>query len=69
MSAELRETQFGFEYGAVAVERMCASTRGDVFISLTTDRDCMEIRVTPGGRISVYNHERVHRPTSVGESR
>lgn len=48
-------TRFGFVYGAAEVSRLC-DTRAGVFVAVTTERECMEIRITPGGRISVYSH-------------
>lgn len=53
-----RTTRFGFEYGPVTVERICDDKKAGVFIALISKREIMEIRITPGGRISIYNHEK-----------
>jgi len=52
------DTRFGFQYGPAEVSRICAHKRHGVFVAITTERECMEIRVTRGGRISVYSHEK-----------
>lgn len=48
----------GFTYGPATVERCCDDKRAGVFIWVGTKREQMLIRITPGGRISIYNHER-----------
>ena len=50
--------RYGFVYGPLTVERCCDDKRVGVFVWLGTKREQMTIRVTPGGRISVYNHEK-----------
>ena len=54
----IETSRYGFTYGPVSVERLCDDKRAGVFIWLGTKREQMEIRVTPGGRIKIYNHER-----------
>lgn len=54
----MENKRFGFVYGPAEVSRITDHPRTGVFIAVTTDRECMEIRVTPGGRISVYSHEK-----------
>lgn len=51
-------SRVGFTYGPVTVERMTDDKKRGVFIWLGTKREQMEIRVTPGGRISIYNHDK-----------
>jgi hypothetical protein len=51
-------TRFGFTWNNLAVERICSNKRGGSFLFIGTDRETMEIRVTPGGRISVHSHEK-----------
>ena len=54
----IENTRFGFIYGPVAVERMCDSKKRGVFVWLGTKREQMEIRITPGGRIIIHNHDK-----------
>ena len=51
-------TRFGFIYGPAHVERCCDDKRAGVFIWIGTNKQQMTIRVTPGGKISIYNHEK-----------
>ena len=50
-------TRCGFGYGPAHVERLCDAKAG-VFIAVITGRETMEVRVTPGGRISVYDQRK-----------
>ena len=43
-----QETEYGFRYGALTIER-CASHNGHVVISLKTPRETVYIRSTPTG--------------------
>ncbi len=52
------ETRFGFIYGPAHVERICDDKKHGVYIAVITKREQMDIRVTPGGRISVYSHDK-----------
>ena len=45
-------TQYGFEFGAAKVER-AASYKGHVILHITTDRQRLEVRITPSGMIRV----------------
>ena len=58
--ASIEVTRLGFIYGEVAVERISNDKRG-VWIAVISKREIMEIRVTPGGRISVYDHNKIFR--------
>ena len=55
---QIEDTRYGFVYGPVTIERCCDDKKAGVFIWMGTKREQMIIRVTPGGRISVYNHEK-----------
>lgn len=55
---EIYESNVGFTYGPVTVERLCDDKKFGVFLWLGTKREQMEIRVTPGGRIKIANHEK-----------
>jgi len=58
MSYETYDTRFGFVYGPADVSRVCDHKRWGVYLAVTTERETMEIRVTPGGRISVCDHRK-----------
>lgn len=55
---ESYDTRFGFQYGPAEVSRLCDHKRWGVYLAITTERETMELRVTRGGRISVYSHEK-----------
>ena len=55
---EIYESRVGFTYGPVTVERLCDDKKVGVFLWLGTKREQMEIRVTPGGRIKIVNHDK-----------
>ena len=46
-------TQFGFDWGAAKVERVCQH-KGEVILSVKTPRQELEIRVTPSGLIRTW---------------
>lgn len=48
--ADIRTTDYGFQFGAARVERFC-SHKGYVIIGVTTPRQRFEIEVTPSGLI------------------
>lgn len=48
-------TRFGFIYGSATVERICSGRFG-VVITIFGARESIDIRVTPGGRVSVVEH-------------
>jgi hypothetical protein len=53
-----QETQYGFEYGAVDVSRMCSDEKkGWVVIRLKSPRGEVQVYVTKTGKMTV--HERV----------
>ena len=52
----IEETRVGFVYGPADVSRICDDKKSGVYIGIITKREHMDIRVTPGGRISVYRH-------------
>ncbi len=54
-------TRFGFVYGPATVERQCDDKRLGCIIVIMGKRESMEIRVTPGGRVLVYSHEKVRK--------
>ena len=45
-------TPYGFRWGPALVER-CASHKGHVVFSVTTDKEIQHIRVTPSGVIRI----------------
>jgi len=51
------DTRFGFVWGKTHVERICSDKRIGQLLYISADREQMEIRITPGGRISVYSHD------------
>ena len=51
-------TRFGFEWGNATIERLCYQKRVGRFMAILTDRESMEIRITPDGKISVYSHDK-----------
>lgn len=44
------ETKFGFSWGAASVNRV-TEHEGHVVLEISTDRQTLEVRVTPGGLI------------------
>jgi len=53
-------TRFGFIWGNLHVERICV-TRSGRFLYLATDKQSMEIRITPGGKLSIYSHDKKYK--------
>jgi hypothetical protein len=47
-------TQFGFTWGPAEVVRVLDDKRFGVLISVQGKRGTVELRVTPGGRVSVH---------------
>jgi hypothetical protein len=45
-------TRFGFTWNYIDVERI-ASNRSGSYLFIGTKREAIEVRITPGGRISV----------------
>ena len=50
------DTRFGFVYGAADVSRICHDRRGNVWICIMTNKEELDIRVTPGGKIKVSSY-------------
>jgi hypothetical protein len=51
-----RETDYGFDYGAARVSRVCHDdTRGWVIVQVQTPRDRIHIYVTKTGKARVHN--------------
>lgn len=48
------KTQYGFTYGPAEVQRICQDSKLGCWISVEGARESVEIRVTPGGRIRIY---------------
>ena len=49
---EMRDTQYGFRYGAALVERY-ASHKGYVIVGVKTKRQRLEMTISPSGLIRV----------------
>ena len=53
----IKDTKYGFEYGAATVERCCSDeTKGWVVISVATPRQRIDIYVTKTGKIRVHSN-------------
>jgi hypothetical protein len=48
---EFRETQYGFVYGAMRVERIVAEEKIGVVIEVSTEHHCYQLRASPRGRV------------------
>jgi hypothetical protein len=48
---EFRETQYGFVYGPLRVERIVAEERLGVVIEVSTEHHCYQLRSSPRGRV------------------
>lgn len=42
---------FGFRWGPCLVHRLCSDAKAGVVLEVSTDKECVEIRVTPSGII------------------
>ena len=49
-------TDYGFIWNGIEVERICHGKRMGSFIGIYTGKDRLELRITPGGKVSVYSH-------------
>lgn len=50
-----RETQYGFEYGAAKVERLCSDEKkGWIVVGVTTPKGQAQVYVTKTGKLRVY---------------
>ena len=50
-------TRYGFEWNNLEVQRICDDKSGSYLI-ITTDKQELEIRVTPGGKIKPFDVEK-----------
>lgn len=59
MTVRFSEDAFGFTWGPVSIERLFSDPKGvdrpNVFLLLKTDREELQIKVTPTGFIRVFN--------------
>ncbi len=62
MAYELTETKYGFRWGPVEVSRLISDERGGVLLSVMTDTQEVEIRVSPSGRVLDLRHPRPRVP-------
>ena len=53
MMHEIKTTRYGFKYGPAIVERTCDDKKWGVIISIKSDREVLELRVTPKGFIRI----------------
>jgi hypothetical protein len=58
-------TRYGFVWNGISVERICKDKRMGSFIGIYSGNEQMEIRITPGGKISVYSHCKGRGPIEV----
>lgn len=57
----LQDTMYGFKYGPVLIERFASHPGWGVLLGLSTDKETLEVRVTPSGLF------RVGKPTKKGK--
>lgn len=58
MTIHYLETKYGFEYGAVTVERSCSDDKaGWVCLQLLTKKITLQVYVTKSGKIRISNAE------------
>jgi len=50
---ELIETSFGFDWGPMSVERSASHEKWGVMLTLRSNRETVDIRVTPTGLIRI----------------
>lgn len=55
--AKLKDTRFGFKYGAAEIERLDSTEVGDVILSLKTKKQNLKITVSAKGHIKVYDED------------
>lgn len=48
-------TQYGFRFGAANVTRVCSDRTGQ-YLQIETGKHRLDVRITPGGRISTGLH-------------
>ena len=70
MPIKYDETAYGFEYGAAAVERVCADEKkGWVVISVKTPKCELEVYVTKTGKVRIHDKSGVVYPPNTEVSR
>lgn len=58
MTIHYRETKYGFDYGAVTVERACSDdSKGWVTLSVKTKKLLLGIYVTKTGKIRIFDQK------------
>lgn len=55
MSFPGQTTDFGFQWGPMTVSRLFSDPKHGVWIEVGGQRESVQIRVTKGGRIRVFN--------------
>ena len=50
---ETKITQFGFRWGPANIQRLCSDKKWGVLFTIQTNRESLDIRVTPSGLIRV----------------
>lgn len=62
------ETQYGFEYGPVLVERCCSDEKkGWVVINITTKKhpNGIKVYVTKSGKVVIYDNQKEWKPSEM----
>ncbi len=55
MTTHYRETEYGFEYGAAKVTRMCSDVKkGWIVLRIETPRQDLQVYVTKTGKVRVH---------------
>lgn len=49
----LKETSFGFDWGPMSIERVCSDDKGGVVIAVKSNKETVDIRVTPSGLMRI----------------
>ena len=57
MTIKNHDTQYGFKYGSMLVERMMEDPKFGVVISIKSKHNKIELRGTPGGRVVIHKWE------------
>jgi len=56
VSIHYAETKYGFEYGSLAVERMCSDDKkGWVVLNISTPKGRVEVYATKTGKIRLFS--------------
>lgn len=56
-------TEYGFKFGSALVERWTKDKRGGVVIGVSTGKDLIQVYVTNGGKIRVFDNGEMPRNT------